>query len=78
MPLEKNTRLVVVFLFFPVIILLFGIGWFFYVIGDNQTRNRKMIQENKIDFNLETVSTENESDFEIGVMEEFAEEYFAD
>ena len=63
-------RRIVGLLLLPVLSLIFIIGWFMYFVGDKNGNNRKS-QNAKVQTLIETKKSET---FEIGLVEELAEE----
>ena len=63
-------RRIVGLLLLPVLSLIFIIGWFMYFVGDKNENNRKS-QNAKVQTLIETKKSKT---FEIGLVEELAEE----
>lgn len=63
-------RRIVGLLLFPVLSLIFIIGWFMYFVGDKNENNRKS-QNVKVQTLIETKKSET---FDMGLIEELVEE----
>ena len=72
--LPKRIKLI---LFFPILIIIFMLGWALYVAGDKRERSSIALLEQKSGRNLGEYNF-NDSEIEMGLIEEVLEENIGD
>jgi hypothetical protein len=65
-------------LLFPIIALIFIVGWILYVVGDKQTSNNSADERKIRSVVSEDNSTSIEDYTDLGILEEVVEEQLAD